>query len=110
MSITTVVERAVQTKKPTLVFLDRTGSVDFVDHVPNVEDGERDIMIELQSMIGRPCFHICTILDGVIQDNDGDTVTVDSLSRLIKEAEDERARFYAEHPEEFGESAYPITK
>jgi hypothetical protein len=102
---------AVDTKQPSLFFIDRQGNIDRVSLCPDRFEGTavEDIHITLLEAAGcgRPCFPICTVVNGVLQDRSGDTIETEDLPALLKDAEDERIRFYSERAKEYGESAWP---
>ncbi len=112
MRIERLVERYVDMKEPAMLFINRQGDIDSVSLRPGQHDSDddgRDIVMELLEHAGcsRPYFQICTVIDGVIQDQEGDVITIDDLQAAVRSAEQERIRFYSEREEIYGESAWP---
>ena len=108
-SIQERVEKAINGHEAVLLFVDRRGDVDAV----GVRDGVGDqdsVFFELaeNAQSQGTYFPICTVVNGVIQDNSGDIVDIDELPGALKDAEAERVRFYSEREQEYGESAWPI--
>lgn len=44
----------------------------------------------------RPYFPVCAVVDGVIQDQGGDVISIDDLPVAVNVAEEEHIRFYTE--------------
>ena len=74
-------------------------------------DSETDVFQQLLEIAGhsRPYFEVCTVINGVIQDQAGDIISTDDLPALLKNAEAERIRFYSEREQVYGESAWPVS-
>ena len=90
--------------RPALLFLNSHGDVDFV-----TTESTDDVHVSLveKAGFGRPWFGICTLIDGVILDNDGNEIAATQLNGALEEAKAERVRFYQEHAVEYGETAWP---
>ena len=105
------VERYVETKQPLMLFVDRYGDIDGVTLRHGQFDNENHAFEELLEIAGHsgPYFQICTVINGVIQDQAGDLISTDDLPALLKNAEAERIRFYSEREQVYGESAWPVS-
>ena len=105
------VEKYVETKEPLMLFVDRHGGVDGVSLRHGQFDNETDVFQRLLEMANHagPYFEICTVINGVIQDQAGDMISTDDLPALLKNAEAERVRFYSEREQVYGASAWPVS-
>ena len=56
-----VVKTQIETKKPLLLFINRTGDVDSV----TAPTGD-EVMIDLAEKAGNPYFEICTVINGTV--------------------------------------------
>jgi hypothetical protein len=108
-TIRTQIERAVSGNDATLFFLDRHGDFDAVAIREGLYD-EDSVYSELLTEANhqRPCFQICTVVNGVALDNSGEPFDFDDVPVAVKDAEDERIRFYSEREQVYGVNAWPV--
>ena len=96
-------------RKPFALFLSKYGEQEtgIFDEPDDAELDETDQFFDEAMCRPKPSFDVCTVREGRLIDNFGNPISLDDLPRLIKEAEDERVRFYREREKEFGPSAWP---
>lgn len=104
------VETAVQERnKASMMFVNRYGDVNEV----SASNAPTEIQTVFEQLLEKvdycPYFIICTVVDGVIDNQIGDVISIDDLPIALKEAQDERIRFYSEREKEYGESAWPVS-
>lgn len=95
-----------------LVFLDREGDINHVSETTFDDDTWIRLREEARAVSGGPFFEILSYSPNGLFTHDGQNIFSDddeALSEAIKQADEERTRFYKEKAEEFGPSAYPVS-
>lgn len=108
-----MIEQHIDSNEPLLLFINRNGDLDRVTVSSEKFSDEDDISAVFYELTesatsDRPHFPICTVVNGLIQDNGGQVISLEHLPEAIVEAEQERIRFYSEREAEYGASAWPV--
>ena len=104
-----LLEKALTHRTPLALFLDSCGEQLTVGPAPSDTESDAFRLDEAMTRFS-PSFQICTAINGVLTNRGGDPISIDDLPNAIKDAEEERIRFYTEKEEDFGPSAWPGSK
>jgi hypothetical protein len=85
--------KAVDEKQPIILYLDRDGYIVRQGFAATNPEEDTLRLTEFRST-DRPSFEICTAIDGRLTDWQGEEMTIADLSRVVKEAEDNRVDYF----------------
>ena len=85
--------RAITEKTPMILYVERDGSLVRDTFAATTPEEDTFRLIERMTF-DRPSFQICTVVDGQLIDWQYEEMTIADLSRVVKEAEDNRTDYF----------------